>query len=102
MLTEGKNPTAVFAASDHIAIGAMKAIREKGLRIPQDISMIGFDDVDLCGFIKPTLTTMHAPAYEMGQYGANFLVAASNLLQASPIKVKMPCRLVERESCACI
>lgn len=102
MLTEGKNPTAVFAASDHIAIGAMKAIREKGLRIPQDISMIGFDDVDLCGFIKPTLTTMHAPAYEMGQYGANFLVAASNLLQSSPIKVKMPCRLVERESCACI
>ena len=40
----------------------------------------GIDDVDLCGFITPALTTMHAPAYEMGQYGANFLVAASNLL----------------------
>lgn len=93
-------PTAIFAASDHIAIGAMKAIHENGLRIPNDISVIGFDDVDLCDFITPTLTTMHAPAYDMGQYGVNFLFAASNLLHAAPIKVKMSCRLVERESCA--
>lgn len=100
LIREGQIPTAVFAASDHIAIGAMKAIRENGLCIPEDISVVGFDDVDLCSFISPTLTTMHAPAYDMGQYGVNFLFAASNLIQATPIKVKIPCRLVERESCA--
>lgn len=102
LLQDKKQPTAVFAASDHIAIGAMKAIHESGLTIPDDISIIGFDDVDLCSFITPALTTMHAPAYDMGQYGVNFLFAASNLIQATPIKVKMPCRLVERESCAAI
>lgn len=99
LLQEGKTPTAVFAASDHIAIGAIKAIHESGLKIPDDISVIGFDDVDLCDFITPALTTMHAPAYEMGQYGVNFLFAASNMINATPIKVKMPCRLVKRESC---
>lgn len=99
LLQEGKIPTAVFAASDHIAIGAIKAIHESGLKIPEDISVIGFDDVDLCDFITPALTTMHAPAYEMGQYGVNFLFAASNMINATPIKVKMPCRLVKRESC---
>lgn len=99
LLQEGKMPTAVFAASDHIAFGAMKAIQEQGLKIPEDISIIGFDDVDMCDFVSPALTTMHAPAYDMGQYGVNFLFAASNLIQATPIKVKMPCKLVERESC---
>lgn len=100
LIANGKIPTAVFAASDQIAMGAMKAIRENGLQIPADISVIGFDDVDLCSFITPALTTMHAPAYDMGQYGVNFLFAASNLLHATPVKVKMPCKLVERESCA--
>lgn len=100
LIREEKIPTAVFAASDHIAIGAMKAIHENGLRIPEDISIIGFDDVDLCNFVSPALTTMHAPAYDMGQYGVNFRFAASNLIQATPIRVKIPCRLVERESCA--
>lgn len=99
LLQEETLPTAVFAASDHIAIGAIKAIHEGGLKIPKDISVIGFDDVDICDFITPALTTMHAPAYEMGQYGVNFLFAASNMINATPIKVKMPCRLVKRESC---
>ena len=92
-------PTAVFAASDHIAMGAMKAISEQGLRIPEDISIMGFDDVEMSSFLTPALTTVHAPAYDMGQYGVNFLFAASNLTKGSPIKVKMPCRIVERDSC---
>ena len=46
-----------------------------------------------------TLTTLHAPAYDMGQYGVNFLYGASNLSISTAVKVKMPCTLVERESC---
>lgn len=102
LLDEGKKPTAVFAASDHIAVGAMKAIQERGLLIPGDISIVGFDDVEFCNYITPALTTMHAPAYDMGQYGVNFLFAASNMIHITPIKVKMPCKLVERDSCATI
>ncbi|MCI8957249.1 MAG: LacI family DNA-binding transcriptional regulator [Eubacterium sp.] len=102
LIQEKNIPTAVFAASDHIAIGAMKAIKEKGLRIPEDISLIGFDDVDLCEFTTPTLTTVHAPAYDMGQYGVNYLFAASNLTLSTPIKAKMSCEIVERESCGII
>ena len=102
LIQEKNIPTAVFAASDHIAIGAMKAIHENGLRIPEDISIIGFDDVDLCEFTTPALTTVHAPAYDMGQYGVNFLFAASNLTLSTPIKVKLSCEIVERESCGII
>lgn len=92
-------PTAVFAASDYIAMGAIKAIKEKELRIPEDISIIGFDDTSICKFMIPELTTIHAPAYEMGQYGVNFLFAASNLSSVAPMKAKMSCRLVKRKSC---
>ena len=92
-------PTAVFAASDPIAMGAMKAITESGLRIPEDISVMGFDDVEMSAYLSPALTTIHAPAYDMGQYGVNCLCAAPNMTKASPIRVKMPCVQVERSSC---
>lgn len=99
-LIRGKNiPTAIFAASDYIAVGAMKAMKENGLRIPEDISIIGFDDADICDYTTPGLTTVHAPAYNMGQYGVNFLFGDSNLSIQTPVKVKMPCWLKERESC---
>ena len=99
-LLNGKElPTAVFTASDTMAVGAMKAIEEKGLRIPEDISVVGFDDIELCNYTTPALTTVHAPAYDMGQHGANFLYVASNLSITTPIKAKLPCQLVIRESC---
>ncbi|MBQ9157279.1 MAG: LacI family DNA-binding transcriptional regulator [Eubacterium sp.] len=94
------SPTAVFCASDQIAFGAMKAIVDSGRKVPEDISVIGFDDVDMCAFSSPALTTLHAPAYDMGQHGANILYAASNLSIHTPMKIRIPCRLVARESVA--
>lgn len=99
LIKEGKLPTAIFAASDHIAVGAMKALQEAGIKVPEQISVIGFNDIELCSFTTPKLTTIHAPAYDMGQYGVNFLFAASNLKTDTPLKAKLPCRLVLRESC---
>ena len=52
----------------------MKAIKENGLKIPEDISVIGFDDAQICNYTTPTLTTIHAPAYDMGQYGAKMCI----------------------------
>lgn len=92
-------PTAVFAASDSIAFGAMKAIKEHSLSVPEDISIVGFDDIEMCSYVTPALTTVHAPAYDMGQHGANLVYAASNLSNSTPLKAKIPCHLVIRDSC---
>lgn len=102
ILEKKQLPTAVFAASDQIAFGAMKAIREHDLNIPEDISLIGFDDLEMTRYTAPALTTLQAPAYEMGQYGVNSLFAASNLAIKTTIKVKLPCHLVVRDSCMAI
>ena len=95
-------PTAVFAASDAIAFGAMRAIQEKGLSIPEDISIIGFNDSEMSSYTTPALTTIYAPAYDMGQHGANLIYAATNLKINTPLKAKIPCQLVKRESCKSI
>lgn len=106
MMTElidtGNLPTAVFAASDAIAFGAMRAILDHDLRIPEDISIIGFNDEDTCRYMTPPLTTIHAPAYDMGQHGANLVYVSSNLSIATPLKAKIPCSLVIRQSCKSI
>lgn len=99
LIREEKLPTAVFAASDAIAIGAMKAILEHGLRIPEDISIVGFNDEETSAYMNPPLTTVHAPSYDMGQHGANLVYMASNLNIHTPLKAKIPCELVVRESC---
>ena len=92
-------PTAIFAASDAIAIGAMRSINEHGLKIPRDISIIGFNDLDACKYTTPALTSVHAPAYEMGAHGANMVFSASNLQAVTPLRIKIPCELMIRESC---
>ena len=102
LLKQRDRPTAVFAASDALAFGAMKAIKEQGLSIPRDISLIGFNDTEMSSYTTPALTTIHAPAYDMGQHGANLLYVASNLSIDTPLKVKIPCYLVERESCGTV
>ena len=67
-------PTAVFCASDILAVGAMSSIREKGLSIPGDISIGGFDDNEYASFCVPALTTIRVPTYEMGKLAAQVLI----------------------------
>ena len=99
LLENEELPTAIFAASDAIAFGAMRAIQEKGLSIPDDISIIGFNNSEMSSYTTPALTTISAPAYDMGQHGANLIYAATNLNINTPLKAKIPCQLVKRESC---
>ena len=100
ILATADRPTAIFAASDAIAFGAMRAISEAGLNVPGDISVIGFNDVEACKYTTPALTSIHAPAYDMGAHGANLVYVSSNLQIRTPLKVKIPCKLIKRESCA--
>ncbi len=67
-------PTAIFAYDDLMAIGVLKALRELGLRVPQDMALVGYDDIPFAQFLEPSLTTVAQPAYEMGQKAAEILL----------------------------
>ena len=73
LLSVHNPPTAIFAASDRLAIGGLAAIKEKGLRVPHDISLVGFDDVEFAPYCDPPLTTVRVPAKEMGTLAVKVL-----------------------------
>lgn len=103
LITAGQLPTAIFAASDPIALGAMKALTENQIRIPEDISVIGFDDISLAAYTQPALTTIHAPAAFMGEYAAHYITMLSregSIEYQTPVRLMLPCELVIRDSCA--
>jgi LacI family transcriptional regulator len=115
-------PTAIFAANDQMAYGVLAAAGEYGLRVPEDLSLIGFDDIPLSAHTQPALTTVRQPFYEMGQraialllsllesprpvrngrYPGSVQTLASPLLdnQGEPIHLQLPTDLVVRASCS--
>lgn len=94
-----KNFTALFAFNDIAAIGAIRALHEAGLRVPDDVSVIGFDDVLSAPFGIPSLTTIRQPLREMGKAGAECLLHRINRPKAQqPLQVIMQPELVVRES----
>jgi len=74
ILKKSKKPTAVFAFNDMSALGIMRAIREQGLKIPEDIAIVGFDDIPIAAYFNPPLTTVRQPQEEMGRKGAELLI----------------------------
>ena len=74
-------PTAVYAACDEAAISFMKTVTAAGRRIPDDVSVVGFDGIDVARFVEPTLTTIRQPRYELGRTGARALLRAVNGLE---------------------
>ncbi len=98
LLESSSFPTAVFVANDLDAIGAMKAAKEKSLRIPEDISLIGFDDIQLASYTEPTLTTVRQPIYGMGTTAIRLLVQLIEKKGKEPMKVELPTQLIIRES----
>lgn len=93
-----ERPTAVFAASDVVAIGVMSAIQSTGLRIPDDMAVVGFDDIFLAAHTQPPLTTVRVPAYGLGWTAAEVLVA---LIEGDEevSAVTLETELVIRDSC---
>lgn len=103
LIRQGKIPTAIFAASDPIATGAMRALYEQGYRIPDDVSVMGFDDNNSSAFTTPPLTTVHAPAKLMGEYAAYYvtqLARDTSIENKLPIRLTLPCSLAIRQTCA--
>lgn len=93
----GDRPTAIFAASDTQAIGVMEAARDAGLRVPEDVSVIGYDDLEVASYLG--LTTMRQSLYESGKRGAELLLQALEGQLSEPVSVDMPVELVVRQSC---
>lgn len=94
-----KDIDGVFAFNDLIAIGAIKAIEEKKLRVPDDISIVGFDDINFIKFTKPCLTTISCSTYDLGRDGAEILInRINNLVDFKPIKKILDCELIIRDT----
>ncbi len=100
LLTRHPCPTAVFAANDSMAIGLLGAARELGFEIPDDLAVVGFDDVTIARYLNPPLTTVGVDAYGLGQQAVTMLLAATSGTQAGPpSRTTMPTELQVRESC---
>lgn len=74
MLESGNKPDSIFAVNDHMAIGTIKAITDKGLKIPQDISVIGFDDITISNYLELPLTTVVQPKLEIGELASKLIL----------------------------
>ena len=98
-LTLPKSPTAIICANDSMAIGAMKVFQENGIRIPDDISIIGFDDIEVASRVFPPLTTVAAPIEKIADKSINLLISA---IKGEDIDYQhhiLPAELITRSSC---
>lgn len=91
--------TAFFCGNDLTAIGAMKAIKEHGLRVPDDISIMSIDDIDTAQYVSPMLTTVRVPMEELGKMTAKILIDRIENGKNLPMKVELPFHIITRESC---
>lgn len=101
LLAQHPEVTAIFAANDVTAFGIARAVYEAGLSIPEDISLVGFDNVELANVVRPPLTTIHQPKYEMGHAAVEILLGlAGKGSQGVPEHREFGVRLVTRSSTA--
>lgn len=91
-------PTAVFVGSDLVALGAVQAIHDRGMRIPDDISVIGFDNLLIGKYLQPPLTTIHLPAYDLGRRAGEMILASIRGETFQTLRELLPTELVIRQS----
>ncbi|BCA85531.1 LacI family transcriptional regulator [Enterococcus saigonensis] len=96
--SEKKRPSALFAASDAMAVGALKAIHEAGLKVPADISVIGFNDVSVAKYVTPALSTIQVPTEWMGELAVETILQIEKDDAPVPRKITIGTKLILRES----
>jgi DNA-binding LacI/PurR family transcriptional regulator len=92
-------PTAVFAMNDVMAFGAIAAIRDHGLRVPEDIAVTGFDDIRLARYANPALTTVYEPDIEQGRQAGHMLIDLINGRVPAEAHIRLETQLIVRQSC---
>ena len=98
VLDRPDRPTAVFAGSDMQAFGVLRAAHDFGLRVPEDLSLVGYDDLPLSDWVQPALTTVHQPLQEMAATAARMIIDPEST--SHPLRVELATHLVTRESTA--
>ena len=98
ILERNQDVTAFFCMNDVTAIGAIKSIQDCGFKVPDHISVISMDDIEIAQYVSPMLTTMHIPIEEMGKMTAKILIDRINKGHNLPLKVSLPYYLAKRES----
>jgi DNA-binding LacI/PurR family transcriptional regulator len=96
--TAGKRPTGVLVMSDAMAIGVLRAARELGLRVPEDLSVVGFDDIDVSQHVNPPLTTVHQPIRRKGESAVRLLLSVVQRRDRDPEQLRLETRLIVRAS----
>jgi len=91
-------PSAIFCADDYMAIGVIERLRVEGVKVPEDIAVIGFDDIEISTFVNPPLTTVKQPIYEIGRTAAKILLDLINGKIEVPVHKMLKTELIERES----
>jgi LacI family transcriptional regulator len=91
-------PTAIFCSNDMMALGCFQALNELGLRIPNDVAVVGYDDREVAQFTHPPLTTVLLPHFEMGALAAEYIIDRAIHPLDLPAQLKVECRLIERMS----
>ena len=98
LLDSGPTPTAILCVNDIMAVGALRELRERGLRVPQDVSVTGFDNVKLSEFCYPALTTVHIPRYQIGRKVCDYLMAKSGQPEVASTEILIDPEFVLRDS----
>jgi len=99
ILQQGNFPKVFFIVSDTLAIGAIKAIKDFGMKVPDDIAIVGFDDIDIASFSDPPLTTMVQPKYQMGAKGMETLIKVMSGVKLRKKEIRLGVEIAVRGSC---
>jgi LacI family transcriptional regulator len=100
LLSQPNRPTAIFGFNDNVAIGAMNAARKLGLRVPEDVSIVGFDDTLMSRVVTPKLTTIRQPLAELGRTGVSLLMRLLEGQRLDALRMELSTTLVVRDSTA--
>lgn len=98
ILDQSPRPDAILCVSDMYAVGALKAVKKKGLRVPEDIAIVGFDNIELTTMLEPSLTTVEQPSYQIGYQASELLIEKINFPNTSPKQIILDTELIIRDS----
>jgi LacI family transcriptional regulator len=102
LLLRGRDFTAIFAVTDELAIGAIRVLKDEGIRVPEDVSVVGFDDIEISDYMIPRLTTIRQPLLEIGEQTALILHRLISGNNSNDVDLTLPHCLIIRESTGAI
>ncbi len=99
LLKMKKRPSAIFASNDEMAVGAIRAVKSMGIKVPNDIAIAGFDNIPLASLVEPKITTIHQPRFDIGKISMQLMVDILNGRKVDKYEIILEDKLVIRESC---